>query len=512
MRWEIKRKESFGIWIVCLLVGATALRLFMLSHQSFWTDEGLTLIRTDASDLQVFWSQLNSTLYDKYQPTYFVLLFFWRKIFGDSVTAIRSLSVVFSVFSIVFTTLASSKLYGERQALWTAGILSFSAFHVYYSQEARAYALVLLIASLEFYLFCDVLTGRRRVPLTKKLLFWLVVAAGCLSSVFIFIFTLSLCFAHLFVNRGVKDWLNWWMPLVLCVLPALFFYWTSPTVENSHFSFVSGEGSHLLKENFPFVAYGLLAGVTYLSPPHQLLERSKLNLILSYWPHILLLLSVVVIILLALGRILLTRTHIKERSSTYKATLFLAIFIVVAFSLSLLFAMRTGIHWIPRHSSFIFPAIALLIPATFCRSNWPHGKTPLIARAAKLSATLLIILNVYSLQNYFFNTTYAREDYRAAAQYIKHQSNSEIASVLLGGNLRLLHYYGATKTIMFTSSEVHEHPGMLKKAIDHADEILVSIYRGYRWQFSVEALFGDSYRLEDKEEFQHITVYKLKRK
>ncbi|MEO1255648.1 MAG: glycosyltransferase family 39 protein, partial [Bacteroidota bacterium] len=219
------------------------------------------MTRTDASSLAGVLENLNTTPYDKYQPIYFILLFFWRQLFGDSATVLRSLSALFGTLSVVFTTLTALKIYGEKHAVWTCSIVSISAFHVYYSQEIRAYPLVLFFAALELYLFSGVFSEQQPIKLSSRLLFWLCVALGCLSSIFIFVFTASICVAHLLAGQRLKYWLGWWLPILLCILPAIGLYSTSGTLSNININTVNWLGIPIL-QNFMFVVCGLLAGTT----------------------------------------------------------------------------------------------------------------------------------------------------------------------------------------------------------------------------------------------------------
>ena len=505
-----EEKRQFGFLILSFIALATFLRFFMIANQSLWVDEGLSLIRTDGESFSIFLDQLISELYDKYQPAYFISLFFWRQLFGDSVTALRSLSVIFSIPSIIFTTLVSLKIYGRRHALWTTALVSFSAFHIYYSQEVRAYSLVMLLASLELYLFSDVLVNERKVSFKVKLLFWLTVISGCLSSVFIFILTLSICLSHFCVRGSLRGWLNWWLPLAACVLPALLFYSTSPSVADLKFSLITWQGGHLFKDNIPFVAYGLIAGTTYLLPPHQLRVANKARLLLDYWPHLLLLLYSLASILLSLGKILFVKFDI-NKSVMYRGNVFFTVLIAISFFLSTVFAMATHIHWIPRHSSFMFLIIPLLIPSTFCQLSEQSSGGRLLARAARLGAMLLIAINIYSLNNYFFDPSYAREDHRSVAEYIVDQDGSSVKSFSVGGSVRLLRFYGDMKTTGITSNVPEFSPEIIQARVDGADKVFLAVYRNSPLYSVAEAALRSSYTLESKKDFQHLAVYKYVR-
>lgn len=496
--------------LIALISFAALLRFFLLSNQSLWVDESLSLDRTDATSLGGVIENLNATPYDKYQPIYFILLFFWQQLFGDSVTALRSLSALFGTLSVALAALTAFKIYGERHAIWTLTILSTSAFHVYYSQEVRAYALVLFFAALELYLFCDVLVDQKSITLRSKLFFWLAVAAGCLSSVFIFIFTASICVAHLFAQKNFKQWLGWWLPILLCILPAILLYSTSETFSSLDIRLVNWYGTHIL-QNFLFVAYGLLAGTTYLAPPELLRGDDKVHVLLGYWPHLLLLVVVVATILLALTTRLLKKENTPTANSRRRANYFFAALITISLIFSTFFVIATHINWVPRHSASIIIAIAVLIPSSFCNLD-SSRESSLIAKAALISTFLLLVVNLLSLRNYFFDYRYSRDDYRTAAEYVTNDFNVDIPSVLLWGEQRLLQYYGDNKTIKVdgTQIEADELPEFLKEVTDGAEEVLLVINREFFLAYSVESALRGAYTLEAKESFSYFDIYRFK--
>ncbi len=488
---------------------AALLRFSLLSNQSLWIDEGLSLIRTDASSLRGVIEILDATPYDKYQPIYFILLFFWRQLFGDSIIALRSLSALFGTLSVIFTALTALKIYGKQYAIWTLGIISISAFHVYYSQEVRAYSLVLFFAALELYAFCDVLIDQKSKRLRSKLLFWLIIAIACLSSIFLFVFTVSICIAHLLNQQSFKQWLRYWSPVLLCILPAIFLYSTSETLSNIDFRVVNWYGTHIL-QNFLFVAYGLLAGTLYLAPPELLRGDNRVEVLLGYWPHLLLLAVVVITLLFALTKKLLKKENSLKHDSRKRAALFFATLIAVSLVFSTMFAMVTHINWVPRHSAFVIIPIALLIPSAFCHLTSLERRT-LTAKAAFISTVLLLFINLLSLRNYFFDPMYGRDDYQAAAEYITNGFNAEIPSVLLWGDKRLLRYYGDDKTLGIdgTQIEANELSKRLKTLTNDSQEILVAINREFFLDYSIESALSDTYTLEAKESFSHFDIYRF---
>jgi uncharacterized membrane protein len=168
------RVSLFEVALLTLFCLAAILRFYRLTHHSFWYDEGLSLMRSDGQTLAEVLATLNKTSFDKYQPTYFIGLFFWRRLIwryggGDSSLLCDA---GFGVNSDYYPN--CPKLFGRHHALWTAALMTVSAYHVYYSQEARAYSLVMLLAALQLLLFSPLLMSGRRCSRDRVACFWLV--------------------------------------------------------------------------------------------------------------------------------------------------------------------------------------------------------------------------------------------------------------------------------------------------------------------------------------------------
>ncbi|MBY0356725.1 MAG: glycosyltransferase family 39 protein [Candidatus Obscuribacterales bacterium] len=160
-----------GTWsYFCLIILlAAVLRFAGISFESLWLDEGYqSLVGAYAHGLPDFLSTATepslfrfaapgsqADLFDHFRevdplcpPLYTLLLNFWLHNIGQDDTAIRSLSALLSVLSIIALFYFCRSLLGERAALATAFLQAISPFDIHYAQEARMYSLVLLCAVL----------------------------------------------------------------------------------------------------------------------------------------------------------------------------------------------------------------------------------------------------------------------------------------------------------------------------------------------------------------------------
>lgn len=145
--------------LVAVLLLAFVLRVHNLDVQSFWNDEGNSARLSERSIPLI----IEGTASDVHPPLYYLLLHQWRKLVGASEFGLRSLSLFAGMLTVpltfVFGKMVSKKagrrgtqrrykvtqrLGGEAEwlGLLAAGLLAISPGMVYYSQEARMYALL----------------------------------------------------------------------------------------------------------------------------------------------------------------------------------------------------------------------------------------------------------------------------------------------------------------------------------------------------------------------------------
>jgi mannosyltransferase len=172
-------------WLAALVAGAAALRFRGLSTQSFWFDESVTVTLVRRSFVDMI-NQLPVS--ESTPPLYYVLAWPWTQIFGSGEAGIRSLSALLGVATVLVVYLAARQLFGERAALFAAAIIAFNPMLIWYSQEARAYALLVLLAAIGFWLAARIITDGS----TRKLLWWASVSmAAMLTHYFAFFIVLA---------------------------------------------------------------------------------------------------------------------------------------------------------------------------------------------------------------------------------------------------------------------------------------------------------------------------------
>ena len=136
---RLARLSPFPFVLIALVT-----RFFLLDRQSLWGDEGYTWQTIRGSLPQT----LERTLAEGSQaPFYFVAQWAWSKVFGTSELGLRSLSAVAGALGVWFVYLIAARVGGQRAAMWAAVLAALSPLWVYYSQEARPYALSATLAA-----------------------------------------------------------------------------------------------------------------------------------------------------------------------------------------------------------------------------------------------------------------------------------------------------------------------------------------------------------------------------
>jgi mannosyltransferase len=140
--------------LAIMLLGAV-LRFYGLGFQSLWGGE---LASWDFGGRDT----ISRVVRDGSQPPlYFLVLHFARWVFGASEWALRFPSAIAGWLCIPAIYLLGKKLYSEREGIMAALLVAVLWPTVYFSQEARPYALLILLSILTFYFWWDIMQGLR---------------------------------------------------------------------------------------------------------------------------------------------------------------------------------------------------------------------------------------------------------------------------------------------------------------------------------------------------------------
>ena len=188
----MKRASIVSVASALLLVivaAGTVLRLHLLTKRDLWVDEASSVFMAGLP-WRDFWQALWD--FQGNMGLYYFLFRGWLHL-GDSEAIVRGLSVLFGVALIPAIYLLGKHLFSRNAAIAGAALSAVNIFQIRYSQEARAYSLVMLLVVLSTYFFVRALESPNR----KR--YWVG---------YVFISALGI-YAHLFVYLVIAaHWLS----------------------------------------------------------------------------------------------------------------------------------------------------------------------------------------------------------------------------------------------------------------------------------------------------------------
>ncbi|MBF0594283.1 MAG: glycosyltransferase family 39 protein [Candidatus Omnitrophica bacterium] len=147
--WKIRvRLALFGI----IVLGA-ALRLWGLDIQSFWNDELGGWVMSHQQSLGAVVSE--AARIDFHPPGYHIFQYFIEKC-GSSEVILRLPAAICGTLSIGVVFLVGRRLFSWREGLVAALLMALLKCPIYYSQEARPYAMLLLLSLLAVYFWLSI--------------------------------------------------------------------------------------------------------------------------------------------------------------------------------------------------------------------------------------------------------------------------------------------------------------------------------------------------------------------
>jgi Predicted membrane protein len=187
--------RSAALWALAGLTAAgVAVRFSTLGLQSYHHDEVITAMRVIPGSFDHMLREVKRS--ESNPPLYYVLAWGWAKVFGTGEVGLRSLSALFGAATVPVGYLIGRQLATRRVGLILAALLAFNPMLIWYSQEARSYALLVFFAALSLYFFVKVLDTRRG----RDLAFWAVASALALCSHYFAFFAVGIEAAWLLVR------------------------------------------------------------------------------------------------------------------------------------------------------------------------------------------------------------------------------------------------------------------------------------------------------------------------
>lgn len=174
-----------ALWVLgAIFVVGLVLRFATLAEQSLWFDEGLTRNLVVEPFGRMVSGVVNT---ENTPPLFYVLTYVSAHVVGSQEVGLRLASALCGTATIAVAYLAGRELAGVRAGLWAAALVAVNPMLVWFSQEARSYALLVLLTSVG--LVCFLRTARSG---ERRALFgWTVVSALALATHYFAIFPIA---------------------------------------------------------------------------------------------------------------------------------------------------------------------------------------------------------------------------------------------------------------------------------------------------------------------------------
>ncbi len=214
-----------GRWAFCLLLLlGFGIRLYNLTFHSLWLDEAVSVYLASFPLSEVV--RQGMTLQEPNPPLYHLSLAVWMRAFGSGEAAIRLFSALLGTLYLPSIYLLGRRLFSSRISLVATLLAAVNPFLVWYSQEARMYALVATLSVWSVYCFVRALD-------TPRWSWWTAYVVLTVSSFYthlyaVFVLPAELVLLLLYARRhraAVRQGMLCWGASLLCFSPWLWRAW-----------------------------------------------------------------------------------------------------------------------------------------------------------------------------------------------------------------------------------------------------------------------------------------------
>lgn len=396
--------NRYAQMLIVLTVAAFALRFYNLGFNSIWLDEGSTLGFARQSLLGIW----ESTAGGEFNPPLFYYIEHFMLIFGDSEFILRFVPALLGALTIPVFYFIGREICGRMGGIIAAALLTFSSFHVYYSQDARAYTTMLFFFSIAVLFY---LIALRSDSLKHWIIFGVFASLSFWTHFYVFVAVGILILHALIVKReailkdikSVKTIAAGLLAFIIVSLPLIYI-----TI------------GLFFKRTAAAPTWGLSGLDVFTQTILQMTDGIYLAVIFG--------------ILAAVGCIFLLLNKDK-RDYGYLMILSLILPFIVTYVLSSMIPMS------PRYMIYILPFFFVSIAAAFCfiPKNIDYKKV-----AAAAIAVLFVISIPYFMGYY---TTYTKNDWRGFSGQLSSITNEGDYVVVMPGYMaQPLDYYYSNST------------------------------------------------------------------
>jgi uncharacterized membrane protein len=390
-----KTNRLSAMFLIILLLGA-GLRAWGLHEQSLSSDELLELGIAKSPVGEIIRKA------DGFPPLYHLLLHGWLKLFANDLAA-RWLSLLFGCMAILAMWKLAPWLDKTKSRVWAALLLALSPFHIWYSQEARAYPLYFLLALLALgFLVRAMRTDRWRD--------WAAYGLAGVAGVFThYYFSILLAIGGVFLFCEKRKWRALKRAalahggLALCMLPAIWLligdvaFQTSTILSRTPFTLAA----------FGYTFFSFVAGYSVGPSMRELHAISANQAVLLALPWLATLTGGLLMLIFNARRELRQWVWLRRT----------AIFVLLPVLLCGVLAELLVVNFKPQY--VLWAAIPIFVglgrAIALGLDRWP----------TQIAVMLLCFVFAASLYNRRFVAAYQNDDVKTAAHFLKTQADRE---------------------------------------------------------------------------------------
>lgn len=239
------RERAYLFVLICL---AILLRFYQISFNSLWNDE---LTVWHVTQIRPFLAMLEYHLAtDLNPPAYWILQYPFTFFLPQNEFGVRFLAAIFGVLTIPAVFYWAKSLFNSKVA-WTASLLAvFSYQGIYFSQEARAYSMMVFFGTLTSWMWFEIFYYEHRAAHWKKV----ALLISCIALAYSHYFgTMMVGIQGLFAAYYAwkkKRWWDWfatyplsglmflpWLPVIISQLRPIN-VWMSPPEFKDTYSYI----------------------------------------------------------------------------------------------------------------------------------------------------------------------------------------------------------------------------------------------------------------------------------
>lgn len=426
-----------GWWLLAITLLAAIVRCYRLDGQALWIDETASLRNALAFGRGGFPALIAA---DHVAPLHSILLWVAIAIGGsDSEIALRLPSVIAGVATVPAGYLAALRMFGERRvALVAAGLIAISPFAIWYAQEARMYALLLLCATAFVALSWPAVS--RRLGLSELAALAATSTIGFYTHQYM-VFLVASFGLFLLVRggpRGVIATLRtagfWQWTAAQALASALFLFWIAATMQQA--GAYSGLAKPAILLWTPYTLFTFVTGLSY--GPSVLDLHTGVGAALRH--------HAIPIAIAALATAMLAVAGLYEafRDRTRRdAAIWLLLWLLLPMALAIAVTFVSNIQYNVRYVIICFPAMMILLALGVSRMVLPgRARWPIVIATAALVGCMLVALG-----NWYANPAYAKEELRPLARQIAAGGTDTLWVTDNARVVPVLAYYGVPGSI-----------------------------------------------------------------